>query len=109
MRVLPPLDEGEEMSFGDRITVGFKLAMENGLDTFFGLASILGKMGERFETGSSSGSFSLKELKPRAILRLLRGYILAKIQKRNLLPKDIWKVKSIMTGGFAESRYICHP
>ena len=105
IRFVPPLDEGEKMGFGDRITAGFSQAMEIGLDIFFGLASVLGKMGERFEQGGSSGSFSLKMLKPRAIPRLLKGFISAKLAKRNMLPKDIWKVKSIMTGGMDTDIY----
>jgi hypothetical protein len=31
--------------------------------------------------------------------RLLRALIVTKIQKRNLLPKDIWRLKGIMSGG----------
>jgi hypothetical protein len=105
MRFVPPLEEGEKMGFADRISTGFKLAMEYGLDMFFGLASVLGKMGERFESGSASGSFSLKDLRPRAFFRLLGGFLKAKLQKRNLLPKDIWKIKSIMTGGMDTDIY----
>lgn len=105
IRFVPPLDEGEKMGFGDRISTGFSQAMEYGLDIFFGLASVLGKMGEKFEEGSAGGSFSLKTIKPRAIPRLLNGFIRAKLAKRNMLPKDIWNVKSIMTGGMDTDVY----
>jgi len=105
IRFVPPLDEGEKMGFLDRITAGFSLAMDYGLDIFFGLASVLGKMGERFESGNSGGNFSWKMLKPRVILRLMRGFLISKMAKRNLLPRDIWKLKSIMTGGMDTDIY----
>jgi len=38
-------------------------------------------------------------LRPSVLFRLLRGFFRAKINKRNVLPKDIWKLKGIMSGG----------
>lgn len=105
IRFVPPLDEGEKMGFMERISTGFSEAMDTGLDIFFGLASVLGKMGERFEEGGSGGNFSLKMLKPRTFMRLVKGFVRAKIAKRALLPKDIWRLKSIMTGGMDTDIY----
>ncbi len=105
IRFVPPLDDGEKMGFMDRITTGFTMAMETGLDIFFGLASVLGKMGERFEQSGSGGSFSLKMLKPRTLARLLKGFLSAKLAKRPMLPRDIWKLKGIMTGGMDTDIY----
>ncbi len=105
IRFVPPLDAAEQMGFMDRITTGFSMAMDTGLDIFFGLASVLGKMGERFEEGGSNGSFSLKMLKPRTLARLLNGYLKARLAKRPLLPRDIWKLKGIMTGGMDTDIY----
>jgi len=105
IRFVPPLDIGENMGFMERISAGFSEAMDTGLDIFFGLASVLGKMGERFEEGGTGGKFSLKILKPRTLARLIKGYTKAKIAKRAMLPKDIWKVKSIMTGGMDTDVY----
>jgi phenylacetate-coenzyme A ligase PaaK-like adenylate-forming protein len=78
--------------------------METGIDYFYGLASVLGKMGERFEEGGS-GKISLSMLNPKVFGRLLRGYLKAKVQKRNLLPKDIWNLKGVMTGGMDTDIY----
>jgi phenylacetate-coenzyme A ligase PaaK-like adenylate-forming protein len=38
-------------------------------------------------------------LNPFVLWRLLRAVIITRVQKRNLLPKDIWKLKGIVTGG----------
>jgi len=105
VRFVPPLVKAEKMDFGERISTGFSQTMDTGLDFFFGLASVLGKMGERFEEGNASGKPSLAMLKPRTISRLLQGLIKAKIAKRNMLPKDIWNLKGVMTGGMDTDIY----
>ena len=51
---VPPLEEAEKMEFMDRIANGFKQGMEVGIDYFYGLASVLAKMGEAFEKGGGS-------------------------------------------------------
>ncbi len=105
LKFLPPLDEGDQMDFRGRIQSGFKLAMVEGLDFFYGLASILVGIGEQFEKGSGSMKISAKMLRPNVIWRLLRSYISAKIKGRNMLPKDVWRVKGIMTGGVDATIY----
>jgi len=96
---VPSLKEGEKLGFGERINVGFKLGMITGLDYFYGLASILAKIGERFETGGGSTKFSAAMLRPNVLVRLIKGFISAKIGKRKLLPKDIWNLQGVLTGG----------
>jgi hypothetical protein len=100
VRFLPPLDEGEQMGYAERVQAGFKEAMVKGLDIFYGISSVLVRIGQQFEQGGG-GSIKLSKdmLNPSFIFRMLRGQIKAKLQGRNMLPKDIWKVKGIMTGG----------
>ncbi|MDK2981258.1 MAG: hypothetical protein PWQ55_1605 [Chloroflexota bacterium] len=98
VRFVPPIEVGEKMDFGERIATGFRMGMDTGVDYFYGLASVLGKMGERFEEGGS-GNTSLKGMKFKTILRMLKGLLIAKSQHRNVLPKDIWKLKGVMAGG----------
>ncbi|MBN2045685.1 MAG: GH3 auxin-responsive promoter family protein [Anaerolineales bacterium] len=100
VQFLPPIEEGEKMDYGTRLAAGFQLAMRHGLDYFMGLASVLARMGEQFESTSGSTTKPSKDLlNPRVLWRLLRALIITKIQNRNLLPKDIWKLKGIMSGG----------
>lgn len=102
---VPPIEEAEKMSFGDRVNKGFEMAMDEGLDYFFGIASILAKIGERFEQGSSNFKFSLEMLKPRLLFRMGRGFLKAKLNHRALLPQDIWNVKGVMCGGMDTDIY----
>ena len=105
VRFVPPIAEGEKMDFTDRIKAGFKQGMVTGVDYFYGLASVLGKMGESFEQGGGAGAASLKGMKLSTILRLLKGFLVSKLQCRPLLPKDVWQLKGVMTGGMDTDIY----
>ena len=96
---VPSLKDGETMDFGERIGIGFNMAMISGLHYFYGLASILAKIGERFEHGSGNTKLSLSMLRPNVLFRLLKGVLSAKLSKRKMLPKDIWNLKGILCGG----------
>jgi hypothetical protein len=106
VRFLPPLDEGEEMGYGERVQAGFKEAMAKGLDYFYGISSVLVRVGQQFEEGGGGGvSLSKDMLNPGFIWRMLKGFTKAKLQGRPMLPKDIWNIKGIMTGGADSSVY----
>ena len=105
LRFLPTLAEGNQMGFRERIQEGFKLAMIEGMDFFYGLSSILVRIGEQFEQGSNSVKFSAKMLQPKVLWRLVRSKKKKKIKGRKMLPKDVWKLKGIMTGGIDASVY----
>jgi len=99
VRFLPSLEEGEKMDYGSRVALGFKMAMREGLDYFMGLASVLARMGEQFEQQSGNTKPSKDLLNPLVLWRLLRALIVTKVQNRNMLPKDLWQLKGIMSGG----------
>jgi len=99
VKFLPSLEIGEKMDFKERINEGFKLAMKDGLDYFYGIASVLVGIGERFEKGSGQIDFSFDMLHPSVIWRLIKGFVSTKIKNQPTLPKDIWNLKGIMVGG----------
>jgi hypothetical protein len=99
VKFLPSLEEGENMEYAQRVALGFRLAMREGMDYFMGLASVLARMGEQFEQQSGSTKLSKELLDPPTLFRLIKAVIIAKLKRRNILPKDIWKLKGIMTGG----------
>lgn len=96
---LPSLEDGDQLAFGERIAEGFRLAMRDGVDYFYGLASVLAAMGEQFESHSANTKPSKDMLNPPVLWRLIKAMIASKVNKRNLLPKDIWKLKGISAGG----------
>lgn len=100
IRFLPPLDEGEDMDFSERIATGFKLAMREGVDYFYGIASVLARVGAQFEeTSDNSPKITIEHLNPFVLWRLIKAVFKSSFNKKPLLPKDIWKLKGVMTGG----------
>jgi hypothetical protein len=99
---LPPVETAETMPFEDRVQLGFKMALSEGLDIFFALSSVLVAIGERFS--QRSGEIGIKDLKPlmsnpRALARLLKGLVKSKLARRPMLPKDVWKLKGLVSTG----------
>lgn len=96
---IPGLDITEDLSFQERIEKGFEEGMVNGIDVLGSLSVVLVKMGERFAEGASTGKISKRMLHPRALLRMGQGYLRSWLAGRKMLPKDIWQIKGIPSGG----------
>ena len=96
---MPTLDEGEKMGFNDSVRQGFKLALFEGMDVCGAIASLLIAMGERFSQGNSSMDIKPFLHRPKALLRLVKGYMRSKIARRPMLPKDVWSLKGVVAGG----------
>ena len=96
---LPPLKVAEDMSFEDRVQLGFKLAIFEGLDLFFAMSSVLVAIGEHFSQGNRS--IDIKPLlgKPKTLTRLLKGLMKSKLARRSMLPRDIWRLKGLVSTG----------
>ncbi len=99
LRFIPSLEEGEKMGFQERILKGFELAMATGIDHVYALSSLLARIGEQFEQGSRSTTLSPSLLNPIVIYRLLKGFLVAKLNRRGMRPSDLWNPKSIISGG----------
>ncbi len=96
---LPPVKAAEDMSFEDRVQLGFKMALSEGLDLFFALSSVLVAIGDRFSQNNQK--IDIKPLlgKPKALARLLKGLMKSKLARRPLMPKDLWKLKGLISTG----------
>ena len=96
---IPDLDKTESMGFQERITKSFDVALDTGIDILGSIGSVLVKMGERFSESAQGVKINRSMLKPRVMYRLLKGYLRSKIERRPMLPKDLWNVKVIPAGG----------
>lgn len=94
--VLPQLSRAASLGFQERIKEAFECALAEGIDFFWGMTSILMKLGESFGSGGGKGSLPKD---PRALLRVLLGLARAGFQGRALMPKDLWRVKGAICGG----------
>ncbi len=96
----PDIEEGNNMSFGERNKTGFKLGMQKGIDLFYGLSSIIVRMGESFSEGSTnSGSFDVFSYDMKMLSRLVRAKVRSKIKKVPMLPKDVFDLKGFVCAG----------
>ncbi len=102
---IPPLTEAEKMSFQERTREGFKLALSEGIDMFFGLSSVLVAVGNQFSQGA--GTSNLKSLlsQPKVLFRLVKAVVKSKIARRPLYPKDVWSLKGVVAMGTDSSIY----
>lgn len=97
---LPPIQEAENLGFEERNLLGFELGMSKGIDLFFGLSSILVKIGESFvnNTEKSNNSFKIPS-NPRMAYRLIKAGFKKRFKKQPILPKDIWNIKGLICAG----------
>lgn len=105
LNCMPPFEISETISFAERQKIGFMLALRNGVDDVFSIASILVKAGEMISVEAQGMKLSSGMLHPRVLLSIIRGWLRAKMARRQMLPKDIWNVKSILTVGTDTSIY----
>jgi hypothetical protein len=102
---LPPLEEAERMPFEERIRQGFEMGLSQGLDMSLAMSSVAVAIGKRL--GQKNGKTNYKAMlkKPRMLLRLLKGRLKSKLAGRPLMPKDIWRLKGLVTFGIDGSVY----
>lgn len=96
---LPPLEQAESMSFERRVEEGFRLALSEGFDYFFGLSIVLVAVAEQFRKHSGERKILPLLSQPRAVFRLTKGLVKSKLAQRPMLPRDLWAIKGIMGGG----------
>ena len=65
------------------------------------MSSVAVAIGKRFSGSGSSTSINVKNLlkKPCGVIRMLRGLLKSRIQGRELLPRDLFKLKGMITFG----------
>lgn len=102
-RFIPSMEDGSKMSFEERIAVGFRMAMKEGIDLFYGLSSVLVAIAQNFEKGSGDAKFTTDMLHPSLLFRVTKAMLKSKLNHRGMLPKDLWKIKGIVAGGMDTS------
>jgi len=97
---LPPLEKAEAMEYQQRIQGGLQQALRDGLVQINAIAVVLVRIAEQFSQGTGSRRGGGLPTDPRVLARLVRGLIRARLAgRKSLLPKDLWDVKGIATGG----------
>lgn len=105
LRSLPPLDFAERIDFQKRIEESFRLALREGADIVGSITSVLVKIGERFTEQSAGMKFSVSMLHPAVLFRVGMALLRSKLERRAMLPKDLWPIKGAFCTGTDTSIY----
>ncbi len=103
---LPSVEESETMSFEERTAKGFDMALEKGLDMSIAMSSVAVAIGKRFsQQGQSETNIKTFMKKPKTMLRLMKGIAKSKLARRQLMPRDLWSMKGLITFGIDGATY----
>jgi GH3 auxin-responsive promoter. len=97
---LPSIQQAESLRFSERNKMGFKMGLQQGIDLFFGLSSIIVRMGDSFATsGSSDDGINIIRNSPKMNYRLFKAWVKSKKENIPIMPKDIWDLKGLVCSG----------
>jgi hypothetical protein len=96
---LPSVDIAQEMAFEDRLKLSFKMALSQGFDYYFGLTVALVAIGEQINQQMGKTKVSSLLSQPKALFRILKGVIKAKMAGRKLVAGDLWPIKGVISSG----------
>jgi hypothetical protein len=105
LRPVVPPDMHDSMDFKEKVAKSFEISLRTGMDILVALTSVLVKTGNDFHRLSRNSKVSKHFLHPGAFFRLSRAFLRSKLEKRSLLPKDLWPVKAIIGWGIDTSIY----
>ena len=106
--IWPEYEKALKMDFFDRTREGIRLAFSEGIDYFYGITSIMLNISEQLEQAGKRGKGGQADgllRQPKAVLRLLKGMLKARLRGGPLRPRDLWNVKGIMCSGMDTAIY----
>ena len=104
-RLLPPDEEAEGMTLGERMQKGFQMGLKEGVGVIGATASVLVRMGEAVAQQTQGMKLSMSMLRPKLLWRLGGAWLRSKIEKRGILPKDLWQPKGLIVSGVDTALY----
>ena len=111
LRFLPSVREARRLSFGEQNRRGYKLALQYGMNMFFGMSSVLygttrnlEQMNLSSKKRDGSGGM-IRGISPLMLWRLLSGRYRSKRDGRPLLPRDLFRLDGFVCIGTDSSRY----
>lgn len=97
---LPPIADAESMGFRERSRTGLKMGMQRGVDLFFGLSSVVAKVGETFSSGNEpKHGFNIIKNSPKMNKRWFKAWVNNKQKGTPIRPKDLWNLKGLACTG----------
>lgn len=96
-RLIPPTTEAFDRStIEEKSAQAFQMALHSGLHVMLGVSSVLARMGEQLALQAPS----LRHMShPGAASRVISGRIRKLATGRDVLPRDLWRIKGVVSGG----------
>lgn len=109
-KFLPPVKEAHTMSFSERNKKGFAMGVQQGIDAFFGMSSVISYITENFAKTLNGGGrgrsiSKLLNLSPKMAYRYIKALYKCRSEKREILPKDLFVLKSLVCAGTDTASY----
>ena len=95
---LPDSNKNSDLSFSQRIKQGFAMAMNGGVDVFFGIGSVANYITESFGKSTGGGHKKMKVSFGNA-LRYMRAKYISRRDERPIVPGDIFRLKAFFYAG----------
>lgn len=108
LRFMPSVREARNMSFGQQMRTGYKLAARHGMNLFFGMSSVLYGATRSLNMlgGEKSGGLSsLLKMSPRMIWRVLSAKYRNRRDGTELKPRDLFKLDGFVCVGTDTALY----
>jgi hypothetical protein len=99
----PDMPDG--MDFLERITKGFEMSLQTGVDIIIAMASVLVKTGDEINRMLKKNILSCHLMHPGELMRFTRAFLRSKLENRTILPKDLWPVKALIAWGLDTNIY----
>ncbi len=105
MRSIMDPEKHDHLEFRDKMKQGFEESLRTGMDILVAMTSVLVKTGQEFDQKSQTGGFSKHLKNPGELYRVSRAYLKSQMEKRPVLPKDIWPLKALICWGIDTEAY----
>ena len=98
-RGLPP-ETHDNLGFHAAVRESVRKALAEGCDIMISLSAVTSRVAERISSMSSDGGSLWSRLsEPSLLLRVAKARLVGKIQRRPVLPRDLWKLKGLLSWG----------
>jgi len=106
LHFFPPLKDALKMSFNEQNRVGFKQSLQNGIDLFFGMSSIVYAVTQNFSLShTATGEKQRMFFSPRMIWRIVNAKYRSFRDKTPIRPADLFRLNGFVCVGTDSSLF----
>lgn len=109
LQFLPPVREARKLSFSQQARRGYRMAIQSGMNLFFGMSSVLYGTTRNLDALNSSadkkGIRSLFRMSPKMVWRMMRALYRCKRDGVPLMPKDLFTLDGFVCVGTDTNLY----